>query len=426
MRAMVKKYYLDMVEYASLSAIQMFTLIKNLPYRPDPPNVETLMRPSYTMTMRGYGGDCLSEDTRVLTFDGYRRISEIKVGDGIMGKKGWTKVISVFDKGILQVRKFSLSNGGDFTATDNHRCILADENEVLAGNLMEGDSLFQCPYIPGHGSIKLTNDDCLFIGYYLSDGWIDGYRVCISGKDGFPKEEQKRWVQKYAEGKGWKTSWHPRYIRVYIPGNDYVRSFIVKKTAVDKYIDAGSILKMNSEQAHNLLSGLMADSHQPSDHRSGKCFGSISRGLVEAVVLLYRKLGIGCTSRYIVNHGGLGKNPIWRVYPRLYRKQNVKVIKIENSGVKHVYDIETGDHGIYLPDADIVVHNCDCKALALAAWAYLQKIPYRFIAIRRPGRTVLHHVAIELYMEKQWIFFDPTYRFNSFGEKREEAERVII
>jgi hypothetical protein len=70
--------------------------------------------------------------------------------------------------------------------------------------------------------------------------------------------------------------------------------------------------------------------------------------------------------------------------------------------------------------------DCDCKALALAAWAYLQKIPYRFIAIRRPGRAVLHHVAIELYMEKQWIFFDPTYRFNSFGEKREEAERVII
>jgi len=70
--------------------------------------------------------------------------------------------------------------------------------------------------------------------------------------------------------------------------------------------------------------------------------------------------------------------------------------------------------------------DCDCKALALAAYAYLQKIPYRFVAIRRPGRTVLHHVAVELFMQKQWIFFDPTYNFNCFADKREEAERVII
>ena len=70
--------------------------------------------------------------------------------------------------------------------------------------------------------------------------------------------------------------------------------------------------------------------------------------------------------------------------------------------------------------------DCDCKALALAAYAYLQKIPFHFVAIRRPGRTVLHHVAVELFMQGQWIFFDPTYNFNCFADKREEAERVII
>jgi len=426
MRAMVEKYYLDMVPYASLSVIQVFNIIKNLPYRPDPPNVETLMRPSYTMSMRGYGGDCLSEDTRLLTDIGYKKISEVRVGNVIMGMKGWTRIVRVIDKGIRQAGKYTLSNGGNFIATDEHRCIKSDGTEVLAGNLVVGDSLFQCVYIPQCGSIKLTNDDCRFIGYYLSDGWVDNCRVCISGKDGFPKEEQKRWVQKYAEGKKWKTSWHSRYIRVYIPADDYVRSFIIKKTAIDKCIDVPSILCMNTEQTNDLLTGLMADSHQPADHRSGKCFASISKDLVDAVVLLYRKMGIGCTYRLIVNHGGLGKNPIWRVYPRLYRKQIVKVVKIENAGVKHVYDIETEDHGIYLPDADIVVHNCDCKSLALAAYAYLQKIPFRFVAIRRPGRAVLHHVAVELFMQNQWIFFDPTYNFNSFANRREEAERVII
>lgn len=70
--------------------------------------------------------------------------------------------------------------------------------------------------------------------------------------------------------------------------------------------------------------------------------------------------------------------------------------------------------------------DCDCKALALASYARLFMIPYRFIAIRRPGRKTLHHVAVELYYNNEWIFADPTYSFNVLGRKREEAERVIL
>ena len=70
--------------------------------------------------------------------------------------------------------------------------------------------------------------------------------------------------------------------------------------------------------------------------------------------------------------------------------------------------------------------DCDCKALALAAWCRLHSIPFRFIAIRRPGRKSLHHVALELYYKDKWIFADPTYRFNTLGRKRDEAERVVL
>jgi len=70
--------------------------------------------------------------------------------------------------------------------------------------------------------------------------------------------------------------------------------------------------------------------------------------------------------------------------------------------------------------------DCDCKALALASYAKLNQIPYRFIAIRRPGRKSLHHVATELYVNGKWLFLDPTYNFNTFGLKREEAERVVL
>lgn len=70
--------------------------------------------------------------------------------------------------------------------------------------------------------------------------------------------------------------------------------------------------------------------------------------------------------------------------------------------------------------------DCDCKALALASYARLYNIPYRFVAIRRPGRKTLHHVATELYINGTWVFLDPTYNFNTFGLKREEAERVVL
>lgn len=70
--------------------------------------------------------------------------------------------------------------------------------------------------------------------------------------------------------------------------------------------------------------------------------------------------------------------------------------------------------------------DCDCKAIALASWAKLQKIPFNFVAIRRNGRKNLHHVALELYINNKRIFADPTYRFNTLGRKRDEAERVLM
>lgn len=70
--------------------------------------------------------------------------------------------------------------------------------------------------------------------------------------------------------------------------------------------------------------------------------------------------------------------------------------------------------------------DCDDKAIALASWARLFNIPYRFIAIRRHGRKSLHHVAVELYTNNVWLFCDPTYSFNVIGRKRDEAERLVL
>lgn len=58
MHQMVDRYWVDMIPYSHLSFREVFSLIKNKPFRPDPPNVETLQRPAYTMQGTGLGGDC--------------------------------------------------------------------------------------------------------------------------------------------------------------------------------------------------------------------------------------------------------------------------------------------------------------------------------------------------------------------------------
>jgi transglutaminase-like putative cysteine protease len=70
--------------------------------------------------------------------------------------------------------------------------------------------------------------------------------------------------------------------------------------------------------------------------------------------------------------------------------------------------------------------DCDCKAVALASWLRLHRRPFRFVAIRRPGRDFLHHVALETLLDGKWLFADPTYKFNNIGQEKEYIEKVVL
>lgn len=71
--------------------------------------------------------------------------------------------------------------------------------------------------------------------------------------------------------------------------------------------------------------------------------------------------------------------------------------------------------------------DCDDKAIALASWAVLNSIPYRFVAVRRADMPGFHHVFCELYINGRWLHADPTYTFNTLGRQREPyAQRAVI
>lgn len=65
--------------------------------------------------------------------------------------------------------------------------------------------------------------------------------------------------------------------------------------------------------------------------------------------------------------------------------------------------------------------DCDDKAIAFAAWANLNRIPYRFCAIgtKKPGmfKIPLTHVFAECKIGMIWVPCDCTYAFNIIGRR---------
>lgn len=74
MHEMVKNFYLDMAPYAHYSLEEVFNIIKNIPFREDPPDEETIMRPALTLACRGYGGDC---DDKAIAMAAYCYLKQI-------------------------------------------------------------------------------------------------------------------------------------------------------------------------------------------------------------------------------------------------------------------------------------------------------------------------------------------------------------
>lgn len=70
--------------------------------------------------------------------------------------------------------------------------------------------------------------------------------------------------------------------------------------------------------------------------------------------------------------------------------------------------------------------DCDDKAIATGAYCHLHGLPFRFVAVARPGKS-LHHVYTEIMIGTTWIPFDPTYKTNVLGRPMANfAKRVVL
>jgi len=346
--------------------------------------------------------DCLPLSTLVLRDDHeIVPISSLKPGDKIADGKGWTMVLEHAITGEKPILAIDLNNGSTLRCSPQHRVFLANGNEVRAEDLKPGDLLRTAEEIPSAspwiGDARLSPDDFAWmLGLHVADGWCDlprRHRFAISGKDGHPKEAQKKRVQEIMERAGIATNWHERYIGV----NDHDLSEIMNLCghgAPNKHLPR---LAMSKEQVAACVAGLKADAAIASNEIGTVVHGTTSQKLAIQLRVMQRMLGRSTHIRRWDDHGGLGKNPIYRITVRhredeyIEKKSHIRaharIVGIREEAEELCCDITTDTGRFWLPESDLVVHNCeDLAGYRAAEW---RELPYHYRGIGNDGKPML-------------------------------------
>lgn len=387
--------HVDSKDYCSEYLALYYFLLQRTRYMRDPRRTE-LVRAPYIVSQQILAGhrpslDCLPEDTLLLK-RGHQTvpIRDIAPGDQIWGYDRWSTVEATLRKGELPVHAISMNNGSTFFATADHKvyvydcqqhpaswrnkavspceCPRSGVRRVCVSDLQSEMVLLQPERIP-FGDVAMDPDRALIEGLYISDGWHQDYGFFISGQDGCPKEAQKREVVEVCNRLGVATTWYPK--SVHVRDSEWARRMEMMGTrAPEKHALS---IDLEEPAARELLRGIMADSGA-NTNGPGRTFTTTSYELFLQTRILQRMFGISCGERYVPNHGGLGKHPVWRLQTRSAsradgsRTKRVRVKDIERAvAVVPVYDIQTDDHYVYLPHADVTVSNCDDMATWIAA-----------------------------------------------------------
>jgi hypothetical protein len=346
----------------------------------------------------GIWGDCLPITTLVLR-DDYTMvpIGSLAPRDRIMGDGGFTTVTEHAITGEKPILAFELNNGSLLRCSPEHRVFLKGGEEKRAEDIKIGD-LLRTPTTDFPTSAVLNptelspEDFAWLLGVYVADGWSDlprHPRFMISGKDGFKKEEQKRRVESLMAQIGANTRWDKRYIAV----NDRPLAEYMKTCgghAPEKHLPS---LLMSRSQVESVLIGLAADA---STANSGTItHGTTSEVLALQLRILYRMLGQSVHIKRWDEHGGLGSHPMYRITVRQAddpnhpnaRRNSARVVAIREQEPELCCDITTDTGRFYLPESDIIVHNCE--DLACYRVAELRELPFHYERPfpGKPGKT---------------------------------------
>jgi len=374
------------------------------------------------------GGDCLPLSTKVLRSD-YKlvAIAELSPGDRIMADGVWVQVQDVWATGEKTILASELTNGCALPTSPEHRVFLADGTEIRAEALRPGNALlapttvFPCGEAQSWPGIS-DNDFAWLQGVYTADGWWDKSRICISGRDGKPKEAQKRRVQSIMESAGIDTRWHERYIAINDRAlADHFSAF--GHHAPVKHLPA---LGIAQSQLDSLIEGLCADSG--TTEKGTIVHSTTSAEMALQLRVLYRMKGQSVHIRRVDEHGGLGTNPIYRVTvrmaaedysrPRANVRSAPQIKSITERPPELCGDLTVEGGRFWLPEADVMVHNCDDHSVANAVLAMVNGYATKFRITSNTGSSWDHiytMAGVPKHNPKHWVALDTTLGQGKFN-----------
>jgi len=452
-------------DYLSEYAAILNWVRKNVRYTRDPRTIEQIQMPAITVETKQ--GDCVTTDTKIIVVDarGHYRVkalSELRDDYHLyqalsydFSSQRWVfkPITAWLDKGEQETYRVVQTTGYTFRCTAGHDLLLWSQKKELweertladacgqlhengARSLKQNWTLLAARQIPCLEQPSEYNDDLAWLaGAYTAEGWSDATH-CGIARSGEDRVDVTRrldalgmtyLVRDARPGTGGYINVHQHALRPllsvcgrcakekHFPWDLLSAPLPLLQKLFDGYVWGDTWVnprvgdKTRSHSSHVLMHSTISD--------------ELALQLKLAHLIFGRPLSGGGTP--VVNHGGLGKNPIWRLWEatgahyqeRMPQLTNIGVRRVEYAGVAPVCDITVADtHNFVLADGTLV-HNCDDSSVLIGALVGAVGAQVRLVAGAfasspkhpRNGQPLLSHVWLEAYepASAAWVVLDP-------------------
>lgn len=263
-----------------------------------------------------YSFPCVTEDSLILTKDGYKEYRELNVGDYVLTKSNtWQKIAKKFDNGVHKTYYLQGMGFENIHCTANHKFYVREKYR-------KGHKSIRCFKEPVFKEVKdITKNDYFgvpiikeeipfytedldfwyMIGYYLGDGWLSntGSDVILACNE---KKLEK--LKAHLDINKWHYTyhWNSSCYRLRFADKE-IYEFILNNIGTGSFEKriCGEILRMPKEQLNALLEGYI-DSDGCRIKKNIQ-FSSVNRGLIYGISSIVNKVyhRATCISKNIVS-----------------------------------------------------------------------------------------------------------------------------
>lgn len=263
-----------------------------------------------------HGSPCVTEDSLILTRDGYKEYRDLQIGDYVLTKSNtWQKIAKKFDNGIHKTYYLQGMGFENIHCTSNHKFYVREKYR-------KGHKSIRCFKEPVFKEVKdITKNDYFgvpviqeeeffyrddldfwyMIGYYLGDGWLsstsnDIILACNDTK--LEKLKNHLAIDKWKYTYHWNGSCY-RFRFASKEMYDFIKNYI-GTGSFEKRI-CGEILRLPKEQLNALLEGYIdSDGCRLKKYIQ---FSSVNRKLIYGISIIINKVyhRPTCISKNIVS-----------------------------------------------------------------------------------------------------------------------------